>query len=223
MDQPIIKELIKLFAVRISSDRGTTSSNAIELLLHYFNTLHREVGKNTIDVVVSEYARHMEEPGVTAEQLMEDVLVEIRESLEYKDQLQLFFMMLDLSNQSESLEKIMQPVGLAEVFGLSDNEADRFRLFMTAEDPADFDMTDCFFYSSGQDDTTEKLEGRWIEDRTQDLPDEKGHLEIENFNGKLLVMYLKPIQSFTRITRCGVLSLKKNLERNNRSSLGDIG
>ena len=49
-------------------------------------------------------------------------------------------------------------------------------------------------------DKTEKLEGRWIEDRTQDLPEEENFLEIENFKGKLLVMYLKPIQSF--VVRC---------------------
>lgn len=200
MDQPIIKEIIRLFAIRLSSGRGTSGNNPVELLLHYFNTLHREVSKSTIDAIVSEYARQLEKPGVTEEQIMDAVLIEIRESLEYKDQLQLFFMMLDLSNQSESLEKIIQPLGLAKVFGLSDNEADRFRQFMTADDPAVFDMTDCLVYSSVQDDKTDKLEGRWIDDRTQDLPDEQSYLEIENFNGKLLVIYLKPIQSF--VVRC---------------------
>jgi hypothetical protein len=34
---------------------------------------------------------------------------------------------------------------------------------------------------------------------------------------------LKRIQSFTRITKCGVLSLKKNLERNSRNKTGEIG
>ena len=200
MDQPIINEIIKLFAIRISANRRTSISNPVDQLLRYFNTLHREVSKNSIDAIVSEYTRHLEEPGVSVEQLMNDVMTEIRESLEYKDQLQLFFMMLDLANQYESLEKIMQPLSFAEVFGLSDNEAERFRLFITAEDTTAFDMTDCLVYSSSQDDKTEKLEGRWIEDRTQDLPDEKSYLEIENFNGKLLVMYLKPIQSF--VVRC---------------------
>ena len=200
MDQPIIKEIIRLFAIRISFGRGTNANDPVELLFHYFNNLHHEVSKSTIDAIVSEYTRHMEEPGVTAEQLMDDVLIEIRESLEYKDQLQLFFTMLDLANQSESLEKIIQPLSLAEDFGLSDDDADRFRLFMTAEDPSAVDMTDCLVYSSAQDDKTEKLEGRWIDDRIQDLPDEESFLEVEDLKGKLLVMYLKPIQSF--VVRC---------------------
>ena len=34
---------------------------------------------------------------------------------------------------------------------------------------------------------------------------------------------LKRIQSLTRITKWGVLSLKKNLERNNRNSVGETG
>ena len=34
---------------------------------------------------------------------------------------------------------------------------------------------------------------------------------------------LKRIQSFTRITMCGVLSLKKNLDRNSRNKPGEIG
>ena len=34
---------------------------------------------------------------------------------------------------------------------------------------------------------------------------------------------LKRIQSLTRITKCGVLSLKKNLEKNNRKRAGEMG
>jgi len=57
MDQPIINEIIKLFAIRISANRRTSISNPVDQLLRYFNTLHREVSKNSIDAIVSEYTR----------------------------------------------------------------------------------------------------------------------------------------------------------------------
>jgi ABC-type multidrug transport system ATPase subunit len=200
MDQPIIKQIIRLYAIRLSTIRGTTISTSLEPFLHYFSLLHRDVSRNTIDAVVSEFTRRAEDQGMTAEQLMNEAMVEIRGSMEHKDQLHLFFMLLDIAYQSDSLEKILQPLNLAEAFGLSAEDADRYRFFMTARDPLANDMTDCLVFSSVQDDKTDKLEGRWIEDRIQDLPDEKNYLEIENFEGKLLVMYLKPIQSF--VVRC---------------------
>src|SRR6266542_6259610 len=40
---------------------------------------------------------------------------------------------------------------------------------------------------------------------------------------KLSSSELKRIQSFTRITRCGVLSLKKNLDKNICNNAGEIG
>jgi ABC-type multidrug transport system ATPase subunit len=200
MDQPIIKQIIRLVAIRISTVRGAMISDAIEPLLEYFRLLHRDISKSTIEVIVSDGTHRLEEPGMTAEKLMDETMFEIKKSLEHKDQLQLFFILLDLANQSESLEKIIQPLTLAEVFGLSENDADRFRLFITAQDPAANDLPDCLVFSSVQTDRTEKLEGRWIEDRIQDLPDEDNYLEIDNFKGKLLVMYLKPIQSF--VVRC---------------------
>jgi hypothetical protein len=41
MDQPIIKEIIRLFAIRISVTRETPSSYPVEMLYRYFNTLHQ--------------------------------------------------------------------------------------------------------------------------------------------------------------------------------------
>jgi ABC-type multidrug transport system ATPase subunit len=200
MDQPIIRQIIRLVAIRISTLRGMMIHTANESLLDYFRILHQDVSNNAIETMISGCHHRMEEKGMTSDQLWDEAMIEIRESLEHKDQLQLYLMLLDLANQSEFLEKIIQPLNHAAAFGVSEDDADRFRLFISARDPSAGDMTDCLVFSSAQADKTEKLEGRWIEDRIQDLPDGENILEVEGLKGKLLVMYLKPIQSF--VVRC---------------------
>src|SRR4030042_3110938 len=136
MDQPIIKQIIKLVAIRMSAIRGASISTATEPLLYYFRLLHRDVSKSTIESIVTDCFHSLEEPGMTVERLRDKALHEIRGSLEHKDQLQMFIMLLDFANQSESLENIMQPLSLADAFGIMQEDAGRFRLFMTGQDPA---------------------------------------------------------------------------------------
>ena len=57
----------------------------------------------------------MEENGMTGDQLWKEAMTEIGGSLDHKDQLQLYLMLLDLANQSESLDKIIQPLGLRKI------------------------------------------------------------------------------------------------------------
>jgi ABC-type multidrug transport system ATPase subunit len=200
MDQPIIRQIIRLVAIRLCGLRGAKTGTAIEPLLRYFRSMHHEVSKSEINTVIHECSQRLKEPGLTAEHLINEAIAEIKKSLEHKDQLQLLLMILDLANQSESIQEILRPEKLAASFGISEDEANRFRLFMTAQEPVAGDISDCLVFTSTQTDTTDKLEGRWIEDRQQARQDEDNYLEIENFKGKLLVLYLKPIQSF--VVRC---------------------
>src|SRR5512137_447069 len=119
MDQPIIRQIIRLVAIRISTLRGPTLLTASESLLDYFRLLHKDVSKQNVETIISECHRRMKENGMTGDQLWNEAMTEIRESLEHKDQLHLYLMLLDLANQSESLDKIILPLNLAADFGIS--------------------------------------------------------------------------------------------------------
>ena len=200
MDQPIMKQIIKLVAIYISTIRGATAEAETEFLLQHLKSYDQVVSKRMIDTVLSDCNQRLLEKGLTVEQMVNEVLQDINESLGYKDQLQFLMFLLDTANQSDAFGKVIHPERIAQGLGINEEDFLRYKLFVTIKDPAAVNSPDFLVFTSGQTDQTEKLEGRWIEDRVPQRSEDENYLKIDNFTGKLLVMYLKPIQSF--VLRC---------------------
>jgi len=200
MDQPIIRQIIKLYAIYLSALRGDEAISASESFLTYLKTYYPAISKRMVDMVLSDCSQRMMEKGYTAEQLTDEVIQDTKESMGYRDQLQFFIMLLDIANQFDAFEKLLQPKTIAQKLGISEEDFLRYRLFMTMHVPDAVSSPDFLVFSSIKADQTEKLEGRWIDDRVQVQQEDESLLNVEGFTGKLMAIYLKPVQAF--IVRC---------------------
>ncbi|MBN1415716.1 MAG: ATP-binding cassette domain-containing protein [Bacteroidales bacterium] len=200
MEPAIIKQIVRLFAICIQTLRGENANALIKSFLDYFNSSHTDIDKRTVDTLILDYKKRLLDKGLTVDQLIHEVIQDVRGSMGYKDQLLFYIVLLDTVNQFEAFERIVQPEKIASELGISEDELMRYKNFITAHDPFTDSTNHYLVFSSEQTDPAEKLEGKWIEDRIQQQPEDENILEIDNFKGKLLVMYLKPIQSF--IIRC---------------------
>jgi ABC-type multidrug transport system ATPase subunit len=200
MDPSLLKHAIKMVAIYISATRGESDAIPMGSFPGYFETLSPGVGKRMLDKFSSDCLNRMLDGGVTVENIVDEALQDIKTSLNYKGQLELLLFLLDISNQFREFEKVISIEKVAHVFGVRKEDFLRYRLFVTTREPASLNSPEYLVYSSMQTDSTEKLEGRWIEDRVQQGQADGSFLEIDNFTGILLVMYLKPVQSF--VLRC---------------------
>jgi hypothetical protein len=98
MDQPIMKPIIKLYAIYLSTIRGEAAVAASESFLDYLKSYQQAISKKMIDMVLSDCSQRMLEKGFTVEQLTDEVLQDIKESMEYVAQLQFFIVLLDVAN-----------------------------------------------------------------------------------------------------------------------------
>jgi ABC transport system ATP-binding/permease protein len=198
--QTIVNQLIKLTAIYLGTIRGNAIHAITDSFFEYFRAHFPVVNRRMFDEALNNFSSHTLKPDGPVELPAEEVLSDIGENLDFKDQLQLILMMLDLSNLFDGFGNILQPERRAESLGIPADDFNRYKTFITTQDPDAEEMNDFLVFSSHPPDQTEKLEGRWIENRIQDQQDDENYLDIDNFRGKLLVMFLKPIQSF--LVRC---------------------
>ncbi len=200
MDQTVIKQIIKLCAIYVAAAKGEDAKAEIGSFMNHLRSYQPEISQRMADLALSDYSRRLSDREITVGQLTDEVLRNVKESMEYPDQIRFFIVLLDLAPHFEWFEKALPVENIAQQLGINRDDFHRYRHFMTLQDPSDVTSPDYLVFSSEKTDQTEKLEGRWVDDRIQQQPEDDKWLGIENFTGQLMAMYLKPVQSF--IVRC---------------------
>jgi ABC-type multidrug transport system ATPase subunit len=200
MNQPVVKQAIKVIAVYKSVLGDSISKKESDSIIKYLNSLGPGNNLTLMDRFSDDCSKRMMENGVTGEHLVDEVLHDVKATFGYADQLLFILMMLDLSAHFDAFSGIIKPEKMAATLGISEDKFELFMLFVNTRDPDSINLPDFLVFTSLRSDQTEKLEGRWIEDHIQQSEPDETFLDVENFSGQLLVYYLKDIQSF--IVRC---------------------
>ncbi len=200
MNTFVSKSLIRIIAIYLSTLQGTEKRTVLNSLIPHLRAFLTDVDQLTILALTDEFGKKLSEESTTSEQLIQEIADDIKSSAEDKDQLMFLLVLLHITRYYEDFGKVILPEKIAGTFGIDEENFLRYKLFVTAEDPLAISSPEYVVFSSETDDQSEKLEGRWIEER--ELPQLKNinYLSINDFKGKLLIMYVRPIQSF--VIRC---------------------
>jgi ABC-type multidrug transport system ATPase subunit len=200
MNASVFKSLIRLIALYLSTLKSTEKRTVISSLIARLRSLTSDFDKTTLIDLSEEYSKDISEGNKTIDQLIFEVTDEIKTSAGEKDKLIFLLILLYVIKYFEDIGKVILPERIAAALGIDEENYLRYKLFVSTEDPLAINSPDYVVFSSETADQSEKLEGRWIEDREQPQIKNINYLPIDNFKGKLLIMYVRPIQSF--VIRC---------------------
>lgn len=200
MNTSVTKSLIRLIAIYASTLKGTDKQEVISSLISRLQAFITDIDQSALLNLSVEMSNKMAENNTTKEELIHEIAENMKSSSGEEDQLMFLLILLYLTRYFEDFGKAILVEKIANIFGIDEDNFLRYKLFVTTEDPLAISSPEYIVFSSETDDQSEKLEGRWIEGR--ELPQLKNisYLSVNNFRGKLLIMYVKSIQSF--IIRC---------------------
>ncbi|MCK4662196.1 MAG: ATP-binding cassette domain-containing protein [Bacteroidales bacterium] len=129
---------------------------------------------------------------------LKELCIQLTKGLHQKERIIIYLRLLEFVNEDNIVtDKESEILSIiAESFNIDKNETNNCKAFILDENIDNIENDKVLVIESEESDTTTEFLGLWFEDEKSQLIDKAGHLYIDNFEGKINVLFLKSINLF---------------------------